>query len=293
MIWPAIFALTMKEANKKKITHSLVILPSLVIFMLTFTYRIESDVDGKIKQYELGEPIGEKYPAEVISDVGLQLIDGIIFFGGFLSLILVGNLATTVFESKTSGLLLSKPIPRWRILTHRYTGVVVFIGIVLFYLHLGVWGLLAIKILIATKVIVWFQLLDTIYATLVLIAIFASIYSFTVLICIIGKIGIIGAVLSGLFYTLTLFTKSEFEKFMYDKSLLISEPAMAIHNTILFFFPNGRELGSLAQSFISDIGSNYYSWNSLFYALAFSFVNLIISIVIINRRDFPNYAVDS
>jgi len=178
---------------------------------------------------------------------------------------------------------------RWKILTFRYTGVVILTGAVTLYLLVGVW------ILVAIKANVWNQLLNIICAVGILIVVFGSIYSFAVLICTISKSGIIGTISSGLFYTLTLFKKEELllTSNLENNNLLKSKPVQAVHDAVLSFFPNARDLEALAQSFINDNSSTYTSWNPFFYALAFSFVSLVISILIINRRDFPNYAADN
>jgi len=110
MVWPTIFALTMKEASKKKITHSLIALPTLLILMLIFAFRLESVDGSKVKEFQAGQLI-ERPAKEVVIELEQTLITAIIKFGELFALILVGNLATSIFDSKTAGLLLSKPIP--------------------------------------------------------------------------------------------------------------------------------------------------------------------------------------
>ena len=137
---------TFREAMARKIFWGLFGLSTLMILFFLFLLKIDV-AEGAIATMSLfGHTSGRQVE---VSRLVRQFQAGIATFlytwGMFLAAFASAGLVPSVLEPGRIELLLSKPVPRWRILLGRYVGNVLIIGLNTAYLVFGVWLIFGFK----------------------------------------------------------------------------------------------------------------------------------------------------
>lgn len=268
-------------ARRASLVVSLIALSLLLLFAFGVGVRpdeAQSDlVRVSLFGVELRElPISKVVFANAIEITALGLANP---WGIFLGLFITIGLFSGMFVRSRIDLVLSKPIARWELYVARYVGGVVLVGVTTMLFCLGVWFLLWLKIGYTDLGLIW--------AGLVLVFLFAVLYSFAALLALVTE-----GTGAALVATIVLWGLTEFA---YARDILrpLSPILGSIADVLYYLLPKTNDLEIVtarligAEQLLTEVSSEVASVGFAFGTSGlFALVMLALGIFIFSRRDY-------
>lgn len=279
LIFSAIIEDSWREAwaRRASIVLGIIVLALLLLFAFGVSVRpVEAQpelITVRLFGVEVRElPIPKATFADAIELSALGLANP---WGIFLGLFITIGLFSGTFTRGRIDLVLSKPIARWELYLARYLGGIVLVGATTMLFCVGVWGLLWLKVSIADPGLLW--------AGLVVVFLFAVLYSFSALIALVTE----GAGIP-LVATLVLWGMAVSMYYSRDALRQLSPLLGSIADALYYLLPKTNDLGAIAtrlvaaEQIISDVSVGFAFWTSGLFAVAM----LAVGIYLFSRRDY-------
>lgn len=262
---------TIREALSKKIIVTFFAISTFVL-LLFMTIFISLSVEDFAKVSSQGD-LSINFANEVLK--GLKLIIVAPLFGGglFLSIFSASSFIPNMLEKGNIDILLAKPISRTEIILGKFLGGVIIVTLNIAYLIIGIW------ILIIAKFGIWDA--SILYSILTISFTFSVLYSLIILIGILTQSSIIAMIISYLIFFIIspiLNARNSISIFITDK--LVNQ----IIDIFYYIVPKTSELGSITTDLV--IGYKIDSYQPFVTSLIFLILNLYLSIIIFNKKDF-------
>ena len=169
---------TFREAFARKIFWGYFGLSTLLILFFLFVLKIDIVQGAMATVTLLGKDTGKEMEVgRMVQGAYAAIATFLATWGLFLAVFASGGLTPSLLEPGRIELLLSKPVTRNQILLGRYVGIVLVVALNVVYLALGVWIILGIK--------------TGIWSPLFLLAIPATIFTFSALLALVMLVGVV------------------------------------------------------------------------------------------------------
>ncbi|MCX8104010.1 MAG: ABC transporter permease [Candidatus Bipolaricaulota bacterium] len=282
LIFSAIIEDSWREswARRASLVVSLIALALLLLFAFGVGVRPDEAQPDLIRVslfgVELRElPISKDVFANVIEITALGLANP---WGIFLGLFITIGLFSGVFARGRIDLVLSKPIARWELYLARYLGGVVLVGVTTMLFFIGTWVLLWLKVGTTDLGLIW--------AGVVIVFLFAVLYSFAAFLALVTE-----GTGAALVATIVLWGLAEFA---YARAILrqLSPTLGDIADVIYYLLPKTNDLEMVtarlvgAEQFLTDIGGASSAGFAFWTSGLFAVVMLALGIYLFSRKDY-------
>lgn len=282
LIFSAIIEDSWREAwaRRASLVVSIIVLALLLLFAFGVSVREVAaqpeQVTVSLFGVEVGAlPIPKATFADAIEISALVLANP---WGIFLGLFITIGLFSGIFARGRIDLVLSKPIARWELYLARYLGGVVLVFATMMLFCLGVWFLLWLKVGVADVGLIW--------AGLVIVFLFAVLYSFSALIALVTE-----GTGAALVATLVLWGVAE-STYFRDALRQLSPLLGSIADVLYYLLPKMNDLEMVttrlvgAEQFLNEVATassvGFAFWTSGLFAVAM----LAVGIYLFSRRDY-------
>lgn len=263
---------TFQEARARWLFWGLFALSSLLILLFLFVLKIDL-VEGAVSLFGIQSTTRtvdiHRFVITSYSWVSVILY----IWGTFLAIFASSGLIPSVLEPGRISLLLSKPITRPMLLLGRYVGNLVIVGANHIYLICSIWLVIGIK--------------TGIWEARFLLAIAASLFIFSVLLCVVVLVGVVSesAALSVMVPVALMLISTILGQRQIVVRLLSSEWSRELWQGFYWIIPKVYDLaGAMRQIILFDREVDWFTpvWTSAVFGIA----ALSAAVYIFRRRDF-------
>jgi ABC-type transport system involved in multi-copper enzyme maturation permease subunit len=274
----AIIKNTFREALAKKIFIGYYIFYAIVVIIMLFAVNLDS-VQGVIALTEI------KAAVQTVEAGFLTIAFPLILF---FSLISASSFITSMVDKGTIDLLISKPVSRFKILTAKYFGATLFVGLSMVFLIGSIW------LILAAKSGYWSPsfLLSILSLTLA----FAVMYSISVFIGLTTQSSIISILVN--FFLIFVFCPVLAAREQLIFSLVKSDIVKFIFNFFYYVIPKPGEIKDVTvalimgqdvplwQGVVNEAGITGPSWLSVITSVVFCLALFSYSVYYFSKKDY-------
>ncbi len=268
----ALIADTFQEARARWLFWGLFALSTLLILLFLFVLKIDL-VEGAVSLFgvESTTRMVDIHRFVITSYSWVSVI--LYIWGTFLAIFASSGLIPSVLEPGRIALLLSKPVTRPMLLMGRYIGNVLIVGANHAYLICSIWLVIGLK--------------TGIWEGRFLLSIAASLFIFSVLLCVVVFVGVVSesAALSVMISVAIMLISTILGQRQLVVRLLSSEWSRQLWQALYWVVPKVYDLAAaLKQLIVYDREADWFTpvWTSAIFGV----VVLSAALYIFKRRDF-------
>ena len=264
--------LTIRETFSRKIFILFAGVSTLILFLLGILF-VSVGVENMPL---LGSNIkidGIDMSSEISRSLKLLIISPLYGFGIFLAIFSVSSIIPQMLEKGNIDLLLSKPISRMQLILGTFFGgnIVVFLN--LSYLIISLWFMIGLKFGDWDLTFLW--------SILIITFVFAVLYAMIIFIGVLSNSSILAMMIS---YIILLILSPILASREVFYNLFESDIAKTLIDGLYYLIPKTAELSSLISEI--NVGMGIEDFQPLLTSFAFLILNLALSIIIFNKRDY-------
>ena len=268
----AIIQLTVRESLAKRTFIAFFGISTLIHLLFLFALNIDL-VNGAESYISLfGNEGGRVDIYDVIYQIESVIAVALYTFGVVLSLFATSSLIPSFLEKGNIDLMISKPLPRWQLISGRFLGAVLIVFINIFYLIGGSWLILSLKSG------VWnFGYLS---AGLMIMLTFMIAFSLMTLLAVTIRSGPFALMITYLVFILNFPLMGREQIY----ALLNSKVYGYLLDGLYHFLPKTAELGEITEKLARGVA--VASWTPLLTSLFFGALMLAAAQLLFSRKNF-------
>ena len=263
---------TLREAMARKV---FIFFAAITVFILVCTLLVIGLIDINTLNQIVDKSAKELIVNELVSKLELSIVIILAPLGLILAIFSSSSFIPELLEKGNVDLFLSKPVSRIQLLIGKYLGVILFVFVNIFIFVLGVWLIISLK----------FNYWDFSFLTLslVIVYVFAVLYSLIVLFGVITRTSIPGMMIAYvIFIILSPFKGNILNTF--DK-LTSSEVIKTILHGLYYVVPQTAELMGKTMVDLA-FGRGIADLQPVFTSFLFLILMLAFSFFLFRKKDF-------
>ncbi len=276
MKFRSMIAYTLRESLAKKTFLGFFVITTIVHLLFMFALNVDIVSGGQAAMSLFGKDIPETVDMEklmigfkhIMSGLAVLMLTG----GIFLAIFATGSLVPNMLEKGSVDLILSRPIPRWQILLGRYCGAVGLVAINVFYMTVGVW------LIISLKIGLWHW--PFLASGLVIVATFAVLFAIMTFIGVTVRNSGVSMMAAWfvMFFSPLLFQRDKIYALLSEKIW------QWLLDGIYYLIPRTFELGDITRRVVA--GEPITDWSPLIQSVLVGVGFLSAAILVFERKDF-------
>jgi ABC-type transport system involved in multi-copper enzyme maturation permease subunit len=276
MKFRSMIAYTLRESLAKKTFMGFFVITTIVHLLFMFALNVDIVSGGQAAMSLFGKDIPETVDMEklmigfkhIMSGLAVLMLTG----GIFLAIFATGSLVPNMLEKGSVDLILSRPIPRWQILLGRYCGAVGLVAINVFYMTVGVW------LIISLKIGLWHW--PFLASGLVIVATFAVLFAVMTFIGVTVRNSGVSMMAAWfvMFFSPLLFQRDKIYALLSEKIW------QWLLDGIYYLIPRTFELGDITRRVVA--GEPITDWSPLIQSVFVGVGFLSAAILVFEKKDF-------
>jgi ABC-type transport system involved in multi-copper enzyme maturation permease subunit len=272
-VYAALIADTFQEARARWLFWGLFGLSTLLVAIFLFVLKIDL-VQGAVSIFGIQATARPVYDIRRFVNISCSWVSATLYiWGTFLAVFASSGLIPSVLEPGRIALLLSKPLSRTTLLLGRYVGNLLVVLLNHIYLIGSIW------IIIGLKTGIW----DMRF----LLAIPISVFTFSVLLCVVVLIGVISesAALSTMVAVAVMLISTILAQHNFVVKLLDSEWSRQLWLAFYWFIPKVFDLGNALRQIIL-LNRDADLLMPVLTSAAFGLAVMMLAVHLFRRKDF-------